>query len=114
MFFEIGGNDVFGPTTVNQFEKDLDQLLAEVSSPGRQVMMLELPLPPFYNGFGLAQRRLARQHNVLLVPGDLSCPCWLRKNRHLIQYTYRAKASDECQPASGNLCGRRFRTSDGP
>lgn len=68
VFLEIGGNDVLGPTTVSQFEEDLDQLLAEVSSPGREVMMLELPLPPFYNGFGLAQRRLARKHNVLLVP----------------------------------------------
>lgn len=68
VFLEIGGNDVLGPTTVSQFEEDLDQLLAEVSSPDRQVMMLELPLPPFYNGFGLAQRRLARKHNVLLIP----------------------------------------------
>lgn len=68
VFLEIGGNDVLGPTSLRQFEKDLDQLLAEVSSPDRQVMMLELPLPPFYNGFGLAQRRLARKHNVLLVP----------------------------------------------
>jgi len=68
VFLEIGGNDVLGPTTLRQYEKDLDQLLAEVSSPDRQVMMLELPLPPFYNGFGLAQRRLARKHSVLLAP----------------------------------------------
>jgi acyl-CoA thioesterase-1 len=68
VFLEIGGNETLGPTTLRQFEKDLDQPLAEVSSPGRQVMILELPLPPFYNGFGLAQRRLARKHNVLPVP----------------------------------------------
>jgi acyl-CoA thioesterase-1 len=30
--------------------------------------MLELPLPPFYNEFGRAQRRVARRHGVLLVP----------------------------------------------
>ena len=30
--------------------------------------MLELPLPPFYNEYGRAQRRVARRHDVLLVP----------------------------------------------
>ncbi len=30
--------------------------------------MLELPLPPTYNAFGLSQRRLARKYGVRLVP----------------------------------------------
>ena len=30
--------------------------------------MLELPLPPFYNSFGLIQRKLARKYGVKLVP----------------------------------------------
>lgn len=68
VFLEIGGNDVLGSTTAFKFAEDLDALLAAISSPGRQIMMLELPLPPFFNDFGLAQRRLARKHDVALVP----------------------------------------------
>jgi lysophospholipase L1-like esterase len=30
--------------------------------------MLELPLPPIYNGYGEIQRRLARKYGVPLVP----------------------------------------------
>ncbi|WP_339688349.1 hypothetical protein [Gimesia maris] len=31
-------------------------------------LLLELPLPPFYHGFGRIQRRLAKKHDVKLVP----------------------------------------------
>jgi acyl-CoA thioesterase-1 len=31
-------------------------------------VMLELPLPPTFNRFGEIQRRLARRHNVVLIP----------------------------------------------
>ncbi|MFO1096146.1 MAG: SGNH/GDSL hydrolase family protein [Planctomycetaceae bacterium] len=65
---EIGGNDVLGTTTARQFEQDLDALLAHLSHPGRQVVMFELPLPPFYHEFGSAQRTSARRHHVALVP----------------------------------------------
>ena len=68
MLLEIGGNDILGPTTSREFESQLDELLAEVASPKRQVVIFELPLPPFYNNFGLVQRRLARKHDILLVP----------------------------------------------
>ena len=30
--------------------------------------MFELPLPPFYNAFGIIQRRLAKKHGVTLIP----------------------------------------------
>ncbi len=65
---EIGGNDLLGSTSSAQFSRDLDALLAHVSSPGRQVLMLELPLPPLNHEYGRVQRSLARKHNVSLVP----------------------------------------------
>jgi acyl-CoA thioesterase-1 len=68
VLIEIGGNDVLGTTSAPQFATDLEALLRAVCSPGRQVVMLELPLPPFSQAFGAAQRRLARQYGVVLVP----------------------------------------------
>jgi acyl-CoA thioesterase-1 len=65
---EIGGNDVLGETTPEAFERGLDALLSDLRSGGRTVVMLELPLPPFYNSYGAAQRRMARRHAVVLVP----------------------------------------------
>lgn len=68
VLLEIGGNDVLGSTTPVEFATSLDSLLTELVSPGRQLVMLELPLPPFYHGFGRIQRRLAKKHGVKLVP----------------------------------------------
>jgi acyl-CoA thioesterase-1 len=65
---EIGGNDVLGSTSAEQFAVDLDALLANVCSADRQVIMFELPLPPFYHEYGRIQRTLAREHGVALVP----------------------------------------------
>ena len=50
---EIGGNDILGGTPAKQFERDLDQLLSVLAvQENRQVLMFELPLPPFYNAYG--------------------------------------------------------------
>jgi len=68
VILEIGGNDLLGDTTSAQFSRDLDALLAYVRAPRRQVVMFELPLPPFRNEYGRIQRALARKHNVTLVP----------------------------------------------
>ncbi len=65
---EIGGNDLLGSTSSVQFSRDLDALLAYVSSSGRQLIMFELPLPPFNHEYGRIQRALSRKHNVSLVP----------------------------------------------
>jgi acyl-CoA thioesterase I len=65
---EIGGNDVLGETTPEEFARGLDVLLGRLREKGRTVVMLELPLPPFYHRYGAAQRRMARRHGVLLVP----------------------------------------------
>lgn len=68
VLIEIGGNDLLGDTPLADFERDLDRLLQAASSGGRQVVMFELPLPPSYNAWGLAQRRLASDHRVMLIP----------------------------------------------
>jgi len=68
IILEIGGNDLLGSTSSAQFSQDLDALLAHVASPGRQLIMFELPLPPFCHEYGRIQRTLARKHNVALVP----------------------------------------------
>jgi len=68
VLLEIGGNDILGSTTPAQFENDLEKLLAELATPDRQLVMLELPLPPFYHQYGLVQRQLARKYGVKLVP----------------------------------------------
>jgi acyl-CoA thioesterase-1 len=65
---EIGGNDILGSTTPEDFERDLDTLLDRLGADGRTVVLLELPLPPTYNRFGEIQRRLAARHRALLVP----------------------------------------------
>ncbi len=65
---EIGGNDVLAGTALGDFERDLDRLLTRLREGGRRVILLELPLPPFSNRYGAVQRRVARQHQVLLIP----------------------------------------------
>ncbi|MBL8891112.1 MAG: acyl-CoA thioesterase [Planctomycetaceae bacterium] len=65
---EIGGNDVLGSTTLVNFERDLDALLGYLTAPDRQVVMFELPLPPFYHEYGRIQRTIAAKHKVALVP----------------------------------------------
>lgn len=68
VLLEIGGNDVLGSTTTTQFEQALDAMLAELKAPKRQLVMLELPLPPFYHEYGRIQRTLAQKYDVALVP----------------------------------------------
>ena len=65
---EVGGNDLLGGTTAAQFGEDLDALLRRLRQPGRALVMLELPLPPFYNRFGRIQRELAYRYDVVLIP----------------------------------------------
>ncbi len=65
---EIGGNDVLRAYKPEAYERALDALLAKLRGGGRTVVMLELPLPPFHNRYGDAQRRMAKRHGVLLVP----------------------------------------------
>jgi acyl-CoA thioesterase-1 len=67
VLIEIGGNDYFELVSPSDFANDLDRLLTELSRPNRQLVMLELPLPPFYNAYGRVQRELAAKHRVPLI-----------------------------------------------
>lgn len=65
---EIGGNDLLGTTSTDDFERDLRALLSDICQQGRTVVLFELPLLPFCQGYGRAQRQLCREHGVYLIP----------------------------------------------
>jgi acyl-CoA thioesterase-1 len=68
VILEIGGNDLLGGTSIPKFRADLEKMMALACGPHRIVAMVELPLPPFYNRYGMVQRALAREHGVTLIP----------------------------------------------
>jgi acyl-CoA thioesterase-1 len=68
VILELGGNDLLGGTSIPEFRESLDKMLTLVCRPNRRVVMIELPLPPFYNRFGMVQRELAKSHGVTLIP----------------------------------------------
>ena len=68
VFLEIGGNDMLDYARGDKFEEDFDALLRAVAGPGRTLVMMEIPLPPFCNRFGMIQRRLALKYNAILIP----------------------------------------------
>jgi acyl-CoA thioesterase-1 len=65
---EIGGNDFLGNTDSKTFYIQLDQLLGKLTAGNNQAVVFELPLFPFYNSFGKAQRNLAKKYQVVLIP----------------------------------------------
>ncbi|MFA6240767.1 MAG: GDSL-type esterase/lipase family protein [Candidatus Hydrogenedentales bacterium] len=65
---ELGGNDIFYDTTSVDFAANLEAILSELKRQNAPLVLIELPLPPFYNRFGTAQRRLARKYEAILVP----------------------------------------------
>lgn len=68
VILEIGGNDLLGGTRAADFRRGLENLLSALSAQGHLVLMFELPLYPFCNAYGSAQRELAKKHNVQLIP----------------------------------------------
>ncbi|MEK6249486.1 MAG: SGNH/GDSL hydrolase family protein, partial [Planctomycetales bacterium] len=65
---EIGGNDLLGSTTPAEFAHDLDALLSHLVASERQILMFELPLPPFCHSYGRIQRTAAVRYGVMLIP----------------------------------------------
>jgi acyl-CoA thioesterase-1 len=65
---EIGGNDLLSGTASIEFERQLALLLSKLASPGRTVVMFELPLLPNRIAYGRIQRRLASKYSVWLIP----------------------------------------------
>ena len=69
VMLELGGNDLLGGGASDEFRRSLDRLLFRLTKDGaRTVAMFELPLPPFANEFGAAQRDMADSHGVVLIP----------------------------------------------
>ncbi len=64
---EIGGNDYFKSVPPADFAADVERLLTALKRPDRQLVMLELPLPPFFNEYGRAQREMAARYDIPLV-----------------------------------------------
>ena len=67
VIIEIGGNDLFGNLPSHEFSKNLEFLLQSIGTSHR-IAMFELPLLPFRNGYGTAQRSLSKKHSVILIP----------------------------------------------
>ena len=68
VILEIGGNDLLSGTSIPKFREDLEKMMALACGPHRIVAMVELPLPPFYDRYGMVQRALAKEHGVILIP----------------------------------------------
>jgi lysophospholipase L1-like esterase len=68
VLIEIGGNDLLGGVSAAEFATRLDKLLTACVSPKRTLIMFELPLLPHRIGYGRAQRRLAAEYHVQLIP----------------------------------------------
>ncbi len=65
---EIGGNDLLGKTEAQDFHRQLDELLAKLAADQHRLLMVELPLFPFQNAYGRAQRQLAAKYGASLLP----------------------------------------------
>lgn len=65
---EIGGNDLLGRTDTLSFRTSLDVLMSTLCEDEHQILLFELPLFPFMNGYGHAQRTLASRHGVTILP----------------------------------------------
>lgn len=68
VFIELGGNDMFGELTADEYAEHLDALLADLRGRGLDVGMMELPVIPGRWRFGAIQRDAAARHGVALIP----------------------------------------------
>jgi acyl-CoA thioesterase I len=68
VLIEIGGNDMIAKADTEKFADDLDKLARKLQGTGRTLVMLELPLFPLGNPYGLAQRQVAAKYHILLIP----------------------------------------------
>jgi acyl-CoA thioesterase I len=65
---EIGGNDLLGGTDASAFRGALNKLVTSLRANNHDVLLLELPLFPFKNAYGEAQRDIAAKHGAALLP----------------------------------------------
>lgn len=108
VLLEIGGNDLLGSTSVEQFERDLDALLQQVSQPGVQVAVFELPIPPLHNGYGSVQRRLAAKYYVSLIPKRVLASVIAAEGATIDSLHLSAEGHREMADAAWNVMGPAF------
>ena len=68
VLLEIGGNDLFGPTPIDAFEKDLETIIVSCKEGNNSLIMLELPCFPWQTRYPKVQRKLARKYDIILIP----------------------------------------------
>ena len=68
VILEIGGNDLLRGASSSDFAVALERLISPLSGQGHTLVMFELPLFPFCNGYGCSQRHLAQKYHVSLFP----------------------------------------------
>jgi len=71
IIIELGGNDLLGGVAHAEFEKNLNGILPHLREQNRTVVMVELPLLPGKNAWGVTQRQLARHYRCSLIPKRL-------------------------------------------
>ena len=59
---------MLGGTDASVFRTKLDILVSSLRADKHQVLLLELPLLPFQNAYGAAQRDVAAKHGVAMLP----------------------------------------------
>ena len=64
----IGGNDLLGGADAAEFHMKLDTLVSSLRSDQHDVLLFELPLFPFQNAYGTAQRDVARKYGCAMLP----------------------------------------------
>ena len=64
----IGGNDLLGETDANTFGDQFERLISSLHLAHHQILIVELPLYPFTNAFGRAQRSTAARYGAALLP----------------------------------------------
>ncbi len=95
---EIGGNDLLGGTPSMDYWKYLDKLVSQITANGHQVLIMELPLYPFANVYGQAQREVAIKYKAALLPKRFFARVLATENGtldglHLSQEGHNAMAS---------------------
>ncbi|MBL4885203.1 MAG: hypothetical protein JKY95_11795 [Planctomycetaceae bacterium] len=65
---EIGGNDLLGGTDAIAFQSKFETLIKTLANQNHQILIFEMPLFPFQNSFGYAQRSTARRYNAAILP----------------------------------------------
>jgi acyl-CoA thioesterase I len=68
ILLQVGGHDIASGTGPAAFRDGLESLLNALRGSNREMVMFELPLPPFKNAYGRIQREAAARYNVTLIP----------------------------------------------